>query len=369
MHSPDFDDLRIDRLYKDQDVTFEVTQDSWGKSRARLISAKPPFRIVPVFYATDRKRTARSEPNAIFANLFGQKLAFGIAEVAIPETHKIGHLETPSIWRLEFRADPQRHVALLAIEHLAEPEFVSRLQDMAGASQAQQALIFIHGYNVSFASAIRRAAQLAIDLKIEGPVMAYSWASHANPRRYPDDGTNSERTIPFLRKFLELVAEHSGVQSIYLIAHSMGNRALVYALQQIVSNISRSAVVPFREAILAAPDIDKTVFEQMAQQFRGAAHRFTIYASRNDRALNLARHFHGYPRAGHAGDGIVVVSGMDSIDASAVDTSFVGHSYYGSERSVLDDIFEIIKTGFAADKRYNLAPVEGPSGRFWRFRP
>ena len=41
------------------------------------------------------------------------KLELGTCEVSIPKLHEVGELESPSVLRLEFREDPDRHVVLL----------------------------------------------------------------------------------------------------------------------------------------------------------------------------------------------------------------------------------------------------------------
>jgi esterase/lipase superfamily enzyme len=76
--------------------------------------------------------------------------------------------------------------------------------------------------------------------------------------------------------------------------------------------------------MLTAPDIDAEVFTLLAQDTNRIGERVTLYASPEDKALRLSKQFHGYPRAGEA---IIVLPGVDTIDASAVDTSLVGHSY------------------------------------------
>jgi len=42
------------------------------------------------------------------------ELTLGVCEVSIPRDHRVGELESQRIWRLQFRADPSKHVALLS---------------------------------------------------------------------------------------------------------------------------------------------------------------------------------------------------------------------------------------------------------------
>jgi len=62
------------------------------------------------------------------------------------------------------------------------------------------------------------------------------------------------------------------------------------------------------------------------------------------------------------------VPGLDSIDVSNVDTSFLGHSYVGDNTSVIADIARLLRTGFAPGRRCGLNAVP-PTGtaNYWMF--
>jgi len=84
----------------------------------------------------------------------------------------------------------------------------------------------------------------------------------------------------------------------------------------------------------------------------------------------LSKEFHGYPRLGEAGASLVVLLGIDTIDASAADTSLIGHSYFAEEPSVLSDIFYLMRdtTPLAQKPRAGLEAVTGPLGAYWEFK-
>jgi len=70
-------------------------------------SADEGFTEVEVFYATDRKRTGADEPSRFFGFERGD-LQYGRAQVTIPNRHRPGAIEVPSIWRLEFAEDDKK---------------------------------------------------------------------------------------------------------------------------------------------------------------------------------------------------------------------------------------------------------------------
>jgi esterase/lipase superfamily enzyme/nucleoid DNA-binding protein len=342
-------------------------------SSAAAKSAAEPQAIVEVFYATDRKVTAgASEPAKVYGSVRGDgSLGYGTCRVSIPHRHRTGHLEGPSIWRLELRPNPEKHVVLLSVAQSSRESFLRDLAARIAAAAKKQLLVFIHGFSVTFADAARRTAQLAYDLDFDGAVAFYSWPSKgaASPLAYTHDENSVEWTKPHFVAFLDELSRDSGAEHIHLIAHSMGNRVLTAALAQIALEMAGRPGAPrFSEVILTAPDIDAEVFHDLAGVMRPAARRMTLYASENDRALDVSHRVHGYGRAGDVKPEIVVAAGLDSVDASAVDTSFLGHSYYGDNRSVISDIYHLIRNSLPPGDR-GLRPRRSKAGAFWAFAP
>jgi esterase/lipase superfamily enzyme len=122
------------------------------------------------------------------------------------------------------------------------------------------------------------------------------------------------------------------------------------------------------QVIFAAPDIDSDTFVDLAREFHRQASRFTLYASSKDRALIVSKTVHGYPRAGDAGPGLIIANGVDTVDATAVDTSLMGHSYIGENSSVLSDVFDLLIDGPAPERRFRLAPRQRAGERYWYFK-
>jgi esterase/lipase superfamily enzyme len=341
----------------------------------------PPSNAVPaafaqvrIFYATDRNQSGQSEPNLFYGTQPDAKgdLRLGEAIVSVPRAHEMGELEGPSILRLEFREDPTKHVVLQSVTEEVSGTFVTDLARRVSHSQKKEALVFIHGFNTTFSDAARRTAQIAYDLGFDGPAILYSWPSQGEPTpfAYNKDARNAELTVDHLRGFLDLLVAQSGATTIHVIAHSMGNRPMTAALVQEAANAKTSPHPIFDQIVLMAPDIDAARFKQMAQSFRTSARRFTLYASSRDEALRLSQAYAGYPRAGEGGPNIVVVPGVDTIDASVVDTSLIGfyHQYYADNSTVLADVFHVLQ-GDAAGARFGLQAVTTSLGPYWKFRP
>ena len=326
-----------------------------------------PFATVKVFYATDRAKTGDQAPNDRYGPGRG-KLVFGVADISIPRDHRMGTLEGPAIAKLEFREDPERHVVLLAVAERDRTSFFRELGGRIAASPKRNALVFIHGYNITFAEAARRTAQLTYDLAFDGAPLFYSWPSQGNVPGYVIDANNTDWTATHLKDVLIGMAERSGADNIYVIAHSLGTHALVEAVEDL-GRERPSVRAKIREVILAAPDIDAEIFvRDIAPRIAAEGSGITLYASANDKAMIASRNLHGYPRAGDSSRGILVARGVDTIDASGAGTDFVGHAYYGDSASIISDMFEIIHHGKRPAARQWLQPAGEGSARYWLFR-
>ena len=329
----------------------------------------PEFAIQRVLFATNRQ-PARGTP-VVFGN-DPSAMSYGYADVSLPRDRQLGMLEAPSIWRLEFREDPNKHVVLRATRTEGEATFFDRFGEHVSRSEKREALVFIHGFNQTFDEALKRTAQIAYDLTFDGPAVTFGWPSQGalTPLSYTRDQRNADLSAKALKDLLLRLKGSSPRITIHVIAHSMGNRVLAEALTQMGSDFGTASGRPLREVAMIAPDIDAELFRQAARQIAGRAERVTLYASSKDSALRAAQRVAGYPRAGEAGPGLLVIPGIDTIDASAVETSLLGlgHSYYADNRTILADLHSLIR-GRRPSDRFGLSPVKGPSGSYWLFRP
>jgi esterase/lipase superfamily enzyme len=324
--------------------------------------------VLKVFYATDRKNTGDKNPSRTFGRGRAENLNYGLCEVSIPYSHRIGEMESPAWWRLEFRPDPQKHIVLTNISAQDKDAYFSGLHTTIRNAGEKSAFIFIHGYNNTFQDAARRTAQMAYDLDFKGAPIFYSWPSQATLPGYLADENTVQWTEEHLKSFLGDVAEQSGAEKIFLIAHSMGNRALLRALTALMNE--KPHLRPcFSELILAAPDVDAAVFKNqiapwVAQQSGGCV---TLYASAKDKALGTSEKIHGgYPRAGDTGENLVILPGVETIDATKVDTDFLGHGYFAQEPKVLSDIHLLIDDSKRAALR-GLKRMTAKTGDYWAF--
>lgn len=338
-----------------------------GAARERSLTGDSPaqagrdgnnlIREVEVFYGTDRRlRERRRRVEFLGEHERGGVLNYGVATVTIPPNHEVGAMERPNWLTLDFFEDPRRHITVKSIELREEAAFYAELRSVVQASREKDAFVFVHGFNTTFNDAAMRTAQLHYDLGFAGAPIFYSWPSRgsAGPLAYTQDANAADRTVSRLESFLTDIRRRTGANKIHLIAHSMGNRVLVKALEEVSENLARRQErSPFNQIILSAPDIDRDQFIDLARQIRGSGARITLYASQNDRALTVSREINGFPRAGDTAEGILVVEGVDSIDASATRTELfdIGHDYFASDASIIDDMRSLFRTNVSPSDR------------------
>lgn len=315
-----------------------------------------PLPVIDVCFASDRKAVAGGS-RLTFSHERIDHLAYGFARVSIPQAiHEFGRRERPEKRRFLFinlgveTEDARKHFVIQEIQQLEEGALVDRSKQIMSRSSIYKnhVLLFIHGFNVGFDDALYTAAQVSWDMNFDGLPCIFSWPSKAEMSLtgYNYDTNSAQQSRNRLAHFLKMLSSLEGAEHISIVAHSMGNLALIEALREIPLPSDQTRK-PYSEIVLAAPDLDRDNFLALAARLPKFASGVTLYASSHDKALIASKElFAGIPRAGDVpSEGPVVVSDIDSIDASAVsDYAFgLNHSYFATDRSVVTDIARLIR--------------------------
>jgi esterase/lipase superfamily enzyme len=298
------------------------------------------------------------KPAAYYGKERGE-LQYGHLDVTIPQIHKEAELETQPRWTeyvLNAGEARSRYVLLDKVTPQPKDAFVRGLRQQIKDAHSKDVFIFVHGFNNTFEDAARRAAQLAYDLDFDGTPMLYSWPSQGSATAYAVDEAAVGISGRRMADFLETIITQSGAERIHLLAHSMGNRALIEAMQTyLAKRAPENRRRIFGQVVFTAPDVDRDYFMDAIEPLRSAADRVTLYASDNDYALRTSQYFHGAPRAGTAGTFIVRIAGLDTIDMSAVPADVLGHSYFAANSGAIFDIFRLLWRGDAPPQRCGMS--------------
>lgn len=230
-------------------------------------------------------------------------------------------------------------------------------------SQSLDSLIFIHGFNVSFESALEsagtisdRLAQISDD-RYRPNIFVFSWPSNGKLFEYKDDRHDAKTSgyafARGLKKLTDFLRNSDNgepcQQRVHLIAHSMGVYVLRHALQE-TQKISGSQIMPrlFDNIILTAADEDNDAFEHDHKLARlpELAKHITVYFNTEDQALAVSDATKGNPdRLGHSGPRLPhqVPYKVVLVDVSEGVSTFGEHSYHVTDNEVVSDIVAVLQ--------------------------
>jgi len=328
---------------------------------------------VQVLFVTDRAVSSEEDSVPFYSDRRGD-VSYGRALIDLPA--EVADVDTEKSW-LKLPSYGNQRIADARIERvelLTREEFMSAVTESKGdipvpSPEDEQSLLFyIHGYNTGFEEAVVRTAQLRWDTRHSGPAVLFTWPSTISIAAYSADEVNVEWATPHLTALLTAIKLETDVPRVNLIGHSMGNRALTRALIDVEN--SYGSFNSIRHIVMAAPDIDTDIFKRdIAPNIVDPGRRLTLYASSRDRALDISRQLHRHPRAGDAESEIVVYPGIDTVDVTAVDGSFLGHNYYGESQAIVGDMRQLFLDNHEPALREGLQSVQSSAGQYWKMLP
>jgi pimeloyl-ACP methyl ester carboxylesterase len=226
-------------------------------------------------------------------------------------------------------------------------------------------LVFLHGFNNTFEDVAKRAAQIGADLGVPpNDMFLFSWASMNSIPTYPIDEATIDASEVFLKQFLGTVIKAAHGRTIHIIAHSMGNRAMLRVANEIAAETKPGQPKPFGQIFLASADVDSELFDDLGAAFTKIAHRTTIYLSPYDFAVYASTHIHDYPRVGCGSVPQSWVPGIESV-VSTLPDEIPGHAYIAERIPLLNDVKNLI----LRDDSPRPAPEWTHEDGYWRVGP
>ena len=266
-------------------------------------------------------------------------------------------------------------------------------------SARKEVVIFIHGYNNSFADAAFATGSICRLLGRDFVCVVLTWpagGSRGAFMGYNVDRESGEFAVADMRKAIRAIGQTESVRGVHIIAHSRGTDVLASAFQQLseeayVSRFSDAENLKVRNIVLFAPDIDidvaaTKIFDVFSDPdapygarknpnaaIRQGSFHLTIYSSPGDQALGLSSSIFG----SRLRLGQLNLSGPEArtlradpghlVDLIEVDenTGAFGHGYFLSNPAVRSDLAALIRDGLKpGDPGRPLVEIEAPS--FWR---
>jgi esterase/lipase superfamily enzyme len=210
-------------------------------------------------------------------------------------------------------------------------------------------LIYVHGFKQTFEKSALDAAHLSDGIRFHGRTMLFSWPSKAGLFDYAYDRDSAMWSRDDLERVLHSVVTAPGVGRSHIVAHSMGTMLTLESLRQLHTQYGDSAEDRIGAVVFAAPDIDMDVFTAAIDRIGPLAHKITVIAATNDRALALsARMAGGMTRVGAAEKAAIERLGVRVIDASEEGWGITNHDLFLSSADVQQMIRRSIDEAAAA---------------------
>jgi esterase/lipase superfamily enzyme len=237
----------------------------------------------------------------------------------------------------------------------APPLWLERDEFMERISRSRSdVLLFVHGFNYSFDESLEIGLRLVQRTGFSATPVSYSWPSQARVSAYGLDYDMSEWTVDHLTNFIrDLVADLPEGARLHIVAHSMGNRAVLLALARLELPEERLG-----QLILMAPDVDSRIFPELVLH-SGPFARRTLYVSNHDLALRASALIHsGSSRAGDANKAYLVTANVDTVDLSPIRAGVFGHSIYDYSQLIFNDLGAVLRGQSVADRRLTACTVK-----------
>ncbi|HEV8410456.1 MAG TPA: alpha/beta hydrolase [Gemmatimonadaceae bacterium] len=323
---------------------------------------------ITIFLATTRRYVQSDRAGDRYGPDDADSLQFAALTVNVPpySARGTGELPRQSSLSSAFSSGPtaSKEFFVASVIPADSNRFVQRIAADLAVTRSRNILVFVHGFNTSFEDAAVRAAQIAADLNFDGTVVLFSWPSAASVTSYVRDQQAARNAGFHLLRLLRGTLVAAQPDHVELLGHSMGSETIAKALSlaPVIDSLPR-----FDQVVFAAPDLDRRVFgREILPRLGTRATRVTLYASNDDDALRASRAVNGVWRLGLGGDSLVVIKGMDTIDATRVRADALGHTLFGNQ-AFLADLSSLLAEGKSPAERRLLAVKRGDLV-FYRFR-
>jgi esterase/lipase superfamily enzyme len=303
---------------------------------------------VQVLVATTRERGSPEDPNAFTAKR-AKDLNFSALTVSIPSQHVTGEIEWPDTTP----PDPSRHFITTERQFLDADGFLEQIRARArrGGPEANDVLVFVHGYNTLYEEAVYWLAQIVHDSGFKGTAVLFAWPSMGKVPLYLADREASTYSRDYLEQALLKMSKMPEVKEINILAHSMGNWLAVETLRQASMKGHRDFNGKLSEVILASPDLDVNVFRTQLEVIGKLPRPMTVLVSGDDSALAVSTKLAGgVDRAGRVtANDARAIAAAEKYDLRIVDLTAVddgegnNHSKYSKSAPVIAAIGNRLK--------------------------
>ena len=237
---------------------------------------------VTMLVATTRKPS--EDPGKLYSGDRGTAISLNSVDVSIPpdRNRKIGEVQWPS----RMPPNPEKE---FAVTQVAKVQSEGQALDWyrKNRNSKHQVIIFVHGFNNTYADAVFRFAQIVHDSGTDAAPILFTWPSRGRVFDYLYDKESANYSRRALEDLILQAAKSPDVDDVTILAHSMGGWLAAEALRGVAMR-EKSIPAKVKNVILASPDIDIDVFRRQFTEMGPKRPHFAILTSTRDKALEVS---------------------------------------------------------------------------------
>ncbi|WNJ92401.1 alpha/beta hydrolase [Bosea sp. 685] len=282
-----------------------------------VAASVPGASRVDMLVATTRKPA--SDPGELFTGERATAISLTNIVVSVPpdSNRKVGEIQWPG----RSPGNPETDFVTLKVAPVLSTNAAMDWYRRNRGSK-RRLLVFVHGFNNTYSDAVYRFAQISHDAGIDASPVLFTWPSRASVFDYVYDKESTNFSRHALEELLLGATRSPDVGEVTILAHSMGSWLVTEALRDIALR-DKGISAKIRNVVLASPDIDLDVFRRQIIEMGSKRPHFTIFSSRNDRALALSRWLSGDVERVGAADMRPYAAALAALGISIIDTSDV----------------------------------------------
>jgi esterase/lipase superfamily enzyme len=272
-----------------------------------------------------------------------------------------------------------RDRAELARHFETKAELQGEIRRRLALAPKNDVLLYVHGFNETFATAAYTAAELCHFLGREEVCAFFTWPASSTGNfltSYTTTTESAEYAVEHLKKTIRMLATTPGVERLQILAHSRGTALTLAAVSELANEAIAAGKEPLDlykidNLVLLSPDIDIDIAAQEVTGYisdpdlvtvwpdarlpRVLKGRLTVYASPDDRALLVSKIlFRSRNRVGQLRPEDIPEESqryfestgrIDLVSYQGERTDLFGHSYFTTNPQVSSDLIELIRYG------------------------
>ncbi|WP_426238059.1 alpha/beta hydrolase [Pararhizobium sp. DWP1-1-3] len=290
---------------------------------------------VTMLVATTRKPS--EDPGKLYSGDRGTAISLNSVDVSIPpdRNRKIGEVQWPS----RMPPNPQKE---FAVTEVAKVQSESHVLDWyrRNRNSKHQVIIFVHGFNNTYADAVFRFAQIVHDSGTDAAPILFTWPSRGRAFDYLYDKESANYSRRALEDLILQAVNSPDVSDVTILAHSMGGWLAAEALRGVAMR-EKSVPAKVKNVVLASPDIDIDVFRRQFTEMGPKRPHFVILTSTRDKALEVSGWLSGGVNRLGRTDLRPYAPLLDELGVSVIDTSGVatndalGHNAFADSPEIV----------------------------------